>query len=159
MWLNLFIFLRMSLAKSSFSAAFRALLEPSWGPFWALIFSSWNASKAMWRRSCEHLIFCRMSLAKCKFSAVLLFSVFRASPDFLRMSAARAPFSTWEVVEQLFPTCFFFEDASGETLIFHAVQKYRHSHFRRMSQAKWPFLIKAMSRRPQFAEDVSAKSL
>ena len=58
-----------------------------------------------------------------------------------------------------FSNMHFFEDVSGETLIFHAVQKYRRAHFRRMSQAKWPFLIKAMSRRPQFAEDVSAKSL
>ena len=56
-----------------------------------------------------------------------------------------------------FSNMHFFEDVSGETLIFHALQKSWHSHFRRMSLAKWPFLIKAMSRRPHFCEDVSGE--
>ena len=57
-----------------------------------------------------------------------------------------------------FNNTYIFKDVSGGTLIFHAVQEYRHSHIRRMSLAKWSFLIIAMSRRPQFSKDVSAKS-
>ena len=57
--------LKMSLAKSSFLAVVRALLEPYWGHFWALVSSSWNTSRTMSQRCWEHLMFVRMSHAKC----------------------------------------------------------------------------------------------